>query len=83
MNKEQLICRAGLAIADFNRLHCGTCYLNHENGKIFAYPLKSAITKPNPCLIISESQQVDGLTSKKWSSIGNALMLQLVKETSK
>lgn len=80
MNSEEMVGLAGAAIAEFQRHNNCSCFLCVENSAVHCRPLKKFELHPDEELIITQLQQIKGLTSGQWTAIGTTLFNQYNRE---
>jgi len=80
MNIEELIVKAGEAIAVFSRKHTTACFLWIVNGEVVALPKKDTFESKHNYLLVTKWQQLNGLTAAQWENIGQNLLNQYNEE---
>jgi len=73
MTIEYFICQASVAIAKFRRHNDSTCFLGIVDGDVVAKRQAYFVVRPPDCLILTQSQQQNGLTEAQWTRVGYSL----------
>ena len=73
MNIEELISEASSIIQNWQKTHSSTCHLFFSNNHVICKGKHESFHFDHPALSISIQQQIRGLTSPQWYSVGYAL----------